>query len=114
MISRRGVIAGGTVAGAASLLPLPLLAQGTARLLLVDGSLAAADRVQVPAGGVHLEPELVAQWRRVLRQRFLDGERGIALVRWDKALLLSGLAREDRLVVRQRRLGRSLFAVEIG
>jgi hypothetical protein len=61
-----------------------------------------------------LEPDLVWQWRRGLAQELANGVRAVAITRWDKALLLSDLAREASLPVRRERIGHSLFQTEIG
>jgi hypothetical protein len=61
-----------------------------------------------------LEPDLVWQWRRGLAQQLSSGVRAVAITRWDKALLLSDLAREAALPVRRERIGHSLFQTEIG
>ena len=89
-----------------------------ARLVLIDADLSSYDRrrarAMVEGAGVHqLKGDLVWQWRRELRDR-LAGGRAVALVRWDKALLLTGLARETGLAARQVQISRSLFRVDIG
>ena len=61
-----------------------------------------------------LEPDLLWQWRRDLAQELAGGVRAVAITRWDKAIILNGLAREASLAPRQRRIGRSLFQTEIG
>ena len=61
-----------------------------------------------------LEPDLLWQWRRDLAQELAKGVRAVAITRWDKAIILNGLAREASLAPRQRRIGRSLFQTEIG
>ena len=108
----------------ATSLALPLsrrLRVGTATqgLLLVDESLGAADLAGSPAlaGGqrtLAIRADLVRQWRAGLG-RELAGESApvTALLRWDKALLLSGLAREAGIPVASERLTRSLFRVDL-
>lgn len=61
-----------------------------------------------------LESDLIWQWRRSLAQELSSGVRAVAITRWDKAILLSGLAREASLPVRQKRIAHSLFQTEIG
>jgi len=61
-----------------------------------------------------LEHDLLWQWRRNLAQELRQGVRAVAITRWDKAILLNGLAREAALPVRQSRISRSLFQTEIG
>ena len=61
-----------------------------------------------------LEHDLLWQWRRDLAQELRQGVRAVAITRWDKAILLKGLAREAALPVRQSRIGHSLFQTEIG
>lgn len=61
-----------------------------------------------------LELDVLWQWRRELAQELKNGVRAVAITRWDKAILLSGLAREASLPVRQQRIERSLFRTEIG
>jgi hypothetical protein len=110
-VGAAGVIAGAIMAGR----------QGLARrpLALVDKDLTpqelAAVRALLP--GLHprrLESDLVWQWRRGLGKRLEGGRTAIAIVRWDKALVLAGLAREAGLKVRQEQVGRSMFRVELG
>jgi hypothetical protein len=108
----------------ASTLALPqsreVRAQASAEgLLLLDPSLDWADlRGRRALSGfrrtLSVERDLVRQWR--------DGLHGVvrsqaspvtALVRWDKALILSGLAREEGLRVTSTRLSRCVFRVEL-
>lgn len=88
-----------------------------AGMLLLDATLS---RAELPAtiatmvdGAQRLDAELVSQWRRglsaALRSR---GGKVTAIVRWDKALILSGLAREERCRVTTARLSQSVFQVE--
>jgi hypothetical protein len=89
------------------------------RLLLVDGSLSADDTRIAPHGlefavTREIEPDLVRQWRRVLQQDVINHAGPVtALVRWDKSIVLSGLAREAALPVSTTRLSRSLFRIDI-
>lgn len=60
-----------------------------------------------------LEADLVRQWRSGLHQRLRAGGRHVtALVRWDKAMVLAGLAREEGLRARTRRLGHAVFRID--
>jgi hypothetical protein len=109
-VSRRGAIATG--AASVALLALP----AGAALALIDLELGEEDLRAARAGSARplaLERDLVAQWRRGLRDRLGRGP-AIAYLRWDKAMILAGLAREERLRVRQTRIGRSLFKLELG
>lgn len=118
-ISRRtmlGAIGAVGVAGAA--ITLHRSGRGNRELGLIDAELHADDRRLARAmlkghRSKLLKGDLVWQWRRELGDRLADG-RAIALVRWDKAVVLAGLARESGLTVRQARIGRSLFRIDIG
>ncbi len=122
MIDRRSVMrvmgAGGVVA-AVGVGSRPLMAAGRLTVILLDRDLGrfdrrAADAAIGAASPIMLERDLVRHWRRDLRDGFISGGKGIALVRWDKAVLLKGLAREEGLAVRETRIGRSIFRIEIG
>jgi hypothetical protein len=84
---------------------------------LLDASLSPTD---LPVGfasrmrsAMRLEPELVSQWRASLRDVLRSrGGNVVALVRWDKALILSGLVREERRRVTSTRLSQSVFQIE--
>jgi hypothetical protein len=65
------------------------------------------------AGAKRIELDLVRQWRDGLHTEIMAADGGLAYVRWDKALLLEGLARESGMTTRRRRLDRSLFEVRI-
>ena len=92
---------------------------GATGLLLVDRSLDATDLkcARGMPGGCRTLPvgrDLVREWR--------DGLHGVvrsqpgtvtALVRWDKALVLSGLAREEGLRATSTRLSRCVFRVDL-
>jgi len=75
---------------------------------------ATRNRTVPPPQPRVLEHDLLWQWRRDLAQELRQGAHAIAITRWDKAILLNGLAREAALPVRQSRIGRSLFQTEIG
>jgi hypothetical protein len=84
---------------------------------LLDASLSKADLparyVAAMEGAQRLDAELVSQWRSSLRASLQSrGGRVVALARWDKALILSGLAREERLRVTSTRLSQGVFQVE--
>lgn len=115
-VSRRQLL--GATGAVAAVSAARLNAAPVPGLVLVDPGLTQADRkVLHPLAhpvAVSLEPDVVRQWRRDLG-RTVEGAGGAtAYVRWDKALLLTGLARESGLAARQRRLGRSLFELRIG
>jgi hypothetical protein len=88
-------------------------------MLLVDESLTPGE-LRVPlrralgAAPQPIEADLVVQWRKSL-QRQIESHTGavIALVRWDKALVLSGLAREHRWRTRSQRISPSVFRIEL-
>jgi hypothetical protein len=89
------------------------------RLALLDGMLSGEDLAQArtilaPLQPTILGPDLLWEWRGELRQKLAQGLPAVAITRWDKAMILSGLAREAALPVRQQRIGRSLFRTEIG
>jgi hypothetical protein len=81
---------------------------------LADAELASARAMLAPLQPRVLESDLVWEWRRELGPQFAKGLAAVAITRWDKALLLSELAREAALPVRQRQVGRSMFQTEIG
>ena len=63
---------------------------------------------------VTLAPDLVQQWRASLgAQVRAAAVPVVALVRWDKALILSGLAREAGLRVQTHRLSRAVFRIDV-
>lgn len=85
----------------------------------LDGMLSGDERAQARATLAPLQPRLLEldllwQWRRELAQEAGKGVRTVAITRWDKAILLKGLAREAALPVRQQRIAHSLFRTEIG
>jgi len=113
---RRVLVAGGTAA--VLLAGSQLWTPAGQRLLFVDADLTARDLRTVdalaPGKTQPLERDLVQHWRRTLRASVLSNGTASAFVRWDKAMILAGLAREERLSVQQIRLGRSLFRVDLG
>jgi hypothetical protein len=68
---------------------------------------------RVSANAAAIQPDLVRQWRDGLGARVAGAEVVTAYVRWDKALLLVGLAREARMGYRAVRMGRSVFVVRL-
>ena len=94
------------------------VASDQAPLLLIDGSLSDAEiaAVRNEFAGLRprvLLPDLVWEWRKDLVGLFANGIRGVAITRWDKALLFNGLAREAQLPVRQVRVGPNAFRTDI-
>lgn len=117
-LDRRRLLQTSGVMLAATALYRPALAQGKQGLTLVDPSftreeLRAAGAVYVFDAGT-IQPDLVRQWRDGLGRQVALASGMTAYVRWDKLLLLTGLARESGLTARQRRLDRSVFVVRIG
>jgi hypothetical protein len=117
-LDRRRLLETTGVMLAATALYRPTLARATAALTLVDASftreeLRAAGAVPAHDAGT-IQPDLVRQWRDGLGQQVALATGMTAYVRWDKLLLLTGLARESGLTARQRRLDRSVFVVSIG
>lgn len=116
-----------TVSPVLSTRPTP--SGGDQSLLLLDESVArpeagtAAFRaagVRTGAGGaaeaavVALRGELVRQWRDDLGARLSSaGTRAVAVTRWDKALLLQGLAREAGIHATIAGIGNGLFRIEL-
>lgn len=85
----------------------------------LDGMLAGAELAQARAALTPLQPrvfeiDVLWQWRRELAEELSNGVRAVAITRWDKAILLKGLAREAALPVRQERIAHSLFRTQIG
>lgn len=85
----------------------------------LDGMITGDDLTQARATLAPMQPKVLEldvlwQWRRELAQELRNGARAVAITRWDKAIVLSGLARESALPVRQQRIGHSLFRTEIG
>jgi hypothetical protein len=104
---------------------VPVTAPGLAEartapnMLLVDESLTPGElrvplRRALAAVPQPIESDLVVQWRKSL-QRQIENHTGnvVALVRWDKALVLSGLAREHRWRTRSQRISPSVFRIEL-
>ena len=121
-ISRRAVLGGLSVAGVLATGSMPRMSfasEGGNVVGFLDPSLSQQDlsaaRAQLaPMTLQTLEPELVSQWRRELRDRIAKGSKAVAMVRWDKAFVLQGLAREEGFAVRDQRLSHSMFRIDIG
>jgi hypothetical protein len=96
---------------------LPTLAQMTGALTLVDATLTEGDLHAAGAApstrAAAIQPDLVRQWRDGLSSQIRAAGAATAYVRWDKALLLAGLARESRMRCGTRQLDRSVFAVSL-
>jgi hypothetical protein len=113
-ITRRGVlgtlgVSGGILLGSGELLAAAL--QPPLVLRDIDIDLAF-----LPAGElVDLERDLVRQWRDGLHHRIVQHSRAIAIVRWDKVMMLAGLGKEEGLSVTHAPLplNSSLFRVEL-
>jgi hypothetical protein len=96
---------------------LAKLARKTGTLTLVDATLSERElRAAGASSGLNagtIQPDLVRQWRDGLGVQIASAENVTAYVRWDKALLLIGLARESRIAYRTVQLDRSVFAVRL-
>ena len=114
-IDRRQVLQ--TTAALLTATSLPKLTQMTGTLTLVDATLAERDLHAAGAlpgtSAEAIQPDLVRQWRDGLSSRVAAAAAVTAYVRWDKALLLAGLARESRMSCRTLQLDRSVFAVRL-
>jgi hypothetical protein len=116
------VAAGPAAASSARSMPSPP-AGGDRPWLLLDDSVAREDEhaagrwgaaVATDAVVVGLQAELVRQWRDDLGARLSPaGMRAVAVTRWDKALLLQGLAREACIRTTTTRIGAGLFRTEL-
>jgi len=121
-ISRRAVLGGLGVAGVLATSGIPRMSRASESGNIVgfldpslsQKDLSAARAAFAPMALQTLEPELVSQWRRELRDRIAKGSKAVAMVRWDKAFVLQGLAREEGFAVREQRLSHSMFRVDIG
>ena len=85
----------------------------------LDGMITGDELTRARAALAPLQPKVLEldvlwQWRRELAQELKNGARAVAITRWDKAILLNGLAREASLPVLQQRIEHSLFRTEIG
>jgi len=115
-ITRRGVlgtlgVSGGMLLGSSELLAAALQPPLVLRDIDID-----IDPAVLPSGEVvDLERDLVRQWRDGLRRRITQHSRAIAIVRWDKVMILAGLGREGGLSVAPAplALNGSLFRVQL-
>jgi len=86
-------------------------------LTLVDMTLTESELRAVGASrsvdARAIEADLVRQWRDGLGAQVASAGAVTAYVRWDKALVLVGLARESRMTYRSVQLDRSVFAVRL-
>ena len=115
-VDRRRVLQGtAAVLAAAS---LAKVVSGKAGVLtLVDMTLTESELSAVGASrsvdARAIEADLVRQWRDGLGAQVASAGAVTAYVRWDKALVLVGLARESRMTYRSVQLDRSVFAVRL-
>ncbi|HEY4210755.1 MAG TPA: hypothetical protein VGM84_04710 [Steroidobacteraceae bacterium] len=91
---------------------------GKPPLTFLDGLLSAEElAIGRHELGAHppsvLQLDLIWEWRRGLHSLIAQGADLIAVTRWDKALLLTELAREAAFQTRQRRIANSLFRTDI-
>jgi hypothetical protein len=114
-VTRREMLAAVAIASATG--GTRLSAATSDGILLVDPALPAdARRIAERhdrANRLSVEADFVRQWRDGLEVRIVSAGGALALVRWDKALILCGLARESGLRARQERLGRATILVTI-
>ncbi|MGX7895932.1 hypothetical protein [Tsuneonella sp. HG222] len=107
-----GVAAGSAV----SLTPASALTR-RASLVGLDGRLSEAERTLLGRRArnpdVDLPVEIVRAWRAELRERVAGGRSIEAYTRWDLALVLEGLARDEGFSVEQQRVGESVFRTRI-
>ncbi len=97
-------LAAATSGWAVTAAPLP-------RLLLVEPALVTD--TAIGAATRLIGPDLVRQWRDGLRDEVLAAGGAVALVRWDKVIVLMGLAREAGLATQHEQLDRSVFRVRL-
>lgn len=122
-ISRRGALAiigagaacaamGAAVAGAGT-----AVGPAAAPVRLIDSRIdPAIARAELPATdreAIVLGDNPVRQWRDGLRRALAGGGGAIALVHWDKAVMLQGLAREEGFAAAQRPTAGRMFRVTI-
>jgi hypothetical protein len=116
-IDRRSLLRTTAALVAAASLHKPALTENRRLLALLDPNLTGHERdsVRAIAGAAArlIEPDLVRQWRDGLGSEIARAAGTMAYVRWDKAVLLSGLARESGMRALQRRLDRSVFEIRI-
>jgi len=119
-LSRRHVIG---FAGAAALpgtLRAAVAAPALTQMVLVDAALPdaqrrAAARADPGARLIWIDGDPVRMWRGWLGQAVATSPgQVVALVGYDKAMLLAGLAREDRVPTRRRRVDGRTFEIRFG
>jgi hypothetical protein len=87
-------------------------------IALLDGTFSAEEVARArhdlaPWRPRILDTDLIWLWRSDLQQAVAGGVPLVAITRWDKAVLFSGLAREAALSARQTRTGIGMFRTEI-
>jgi hypothetical protein len=106
-----------TTAAVVAAASLPTLSKQAGALTLVDATLTESELhaagMSARTSAEAVQPDLVRQWRDGLGARIASAETAVAYVRWDKALVLVGLARESRMGYRAGQIGRSVFAVRL-
>lgn len=114
-VDRRQMLVAGIVTAAAGTLS-GADAGASARLVLLDPALGSDElgpvHDLVAANAVELQADFVRQWRDQLHVRARTAGME-AYLRWDKAVLLAGLAREANLSAARRRLGKGVFFVSL-
>ncbi len=120
-VDRRALLrtAGAILAAASLYTPAWTRNERSTPMTLVDPTLGkdelhAAGVPPAGNGACAIQPDFIRQWRDGLGRQIALAGSATAYVRWDKALLLTGLARESRMAARQRRLNRTVFEVSIG
>jgi len=120
-VTRRAVVLSLAATSLLTLRGAPASALAPAQgLLLVDGSLAAVELLPhvsptALASSSRLDADLVQQWRAGLRRACgACGGSVTAFVRWDKAVVLAGLAREEGKAVTSVRLSPAVFRIQLG
>lgn len=114
-LGRRELLKAGSIAAACGAVGVRAQTP-VGRHVVIDPLLCEADRRRV----MRLEPQpvqplamdLVRQWRDGLGQAIAQSGAS-AYVRWDKALIFSGLAREEGLRYAKVRLSKGLFLMTI-
>lgn len=124
MLDRRRLLAWSMIAGGGAMLPhaargAPLPAFEAPEFILMDQRIGARQRAMLaPSAGVPvigLGPDLVRQWRDGLREAVTVRGRGVVVFsRWDHAMVLEGLAREERRRSMCDALPGGVFRTQIG
>lgn len=116
-IGRRRVLQTTAAVLTGSLLLPEMTKRSETTLTLVDETLSqrelGAAGAWPMAAAAAIQSDLVRQWRDGLGAQVANAEAVTAYVRWDKALVLVGLARESRMGYRSVQVGRSVFAVRV-